>query len=79
MFVDERFLYDVVEEFGQHPVSSDGERTWYPPQACQFQNLKHHLHSSFEKSIIERTMQYVKIEPKKVLMTTFHVEIKSVN
>lgn len=29
-------------------------------QACQFLKLKHHLHSSFEKSIIiERTMQYI--------------------
>jgi putative transposase len=78
MFVAEPFLYDVVEEFGQHPVSTDGERTWYL-QAYQFQKLKHHLHSSFEKSIIERTMQYVKIESKKAWMTTFHVERKSVN
>jgi|tagenome__1003787_1003787.scaffolds.fasta_scaffold20734667_2 putative transposase len=61
VFVAERFLYDVVEEFGQHSVSIDGERTWYPPQACQFQKLKHHVHSSFEKSIfIERTTQYIK-------------------
>ncbi|HEY6535176.1 MAG TPA: hypothetical protein VIY08_05160 [Candidatus Nitrosocosmicus sp.] len=33
--------------------------TWYP-QACKFLNLKHHIHSSYEKSIIERTMQYIK-------------------
>ena len=33
--------------------------TWYP-QACRFLKLNHHLHSSFEKSIIERTMQYIK-------------------
>jgi len=39
-------------------VSTDGG-TWYP-QACQFLKLNHHLHSPFEKSIIERTMQYVK-------------------
>jgi putative transposase len=39
----------------------DGERTWYPPQACRFLQLKHHIHCSFEKSkIIEITMQYVK-------------------
>jgi putative transposase len=31
------------------------------PQACKFLKLEHHLHSSFEKSIIiERTIQYVK-------------------
>jgi hypothetical protein len=33
--------------------------SWYP-QACQFLKLMHHIHSSFEKSIIERTMQYIK-------------------
>lgn len=33
--------------------------TWYS-QACQFLKLKHHLHSIFEKSIIERTIQYIK-------------------
>ena len=30
------------------------------PQACQFLKLDHHIHSSYEKSIIERTMQYIK-------------------
>jgi hypothetical protein len=34
--------------------------TRYSPQACQFLKLKHHLYSPFEKSIIERTMQYIK-------------------
>jgi putative transposase len=32
---------------------------WYP-QACQFLKIEHHLHSPFEKSIIERTIQYIK-------------------
>ncbi|MDR4492309.1 MAG: hypothetical protein R2685_15655 [Candidatus Nitrosocosmicus sp.] len=33
------------------------------PQACRFLRLEHHLHSLLakkEKSIIERTMQYIK-------------------
>ena len=60
MFVAERFLSTLVQAHGKHPVSTDGG-TWYPPQACQFLKLQHHLHSSFEKSIIiERTMQYIK-------------------
>ena len=59
MFVVEHFLSDVVEEYGEHPVSTDGG-TWYPPQACKFLKLLHHIHSSFEKNIIERTMQYIK-------------------
>jgi putative transposase len=58
MFVAERFLLTVVKDYGKRPVSTDGG-TWYP-QACQFLKLKHHLHSPFEKSIIERTIQYIK-------------------
>ena len=58
MFAAERFLSNIIKEYGNHPVSSDGG-TWYP-QACRFLKLVHHLHSSFEKSIIERTMQYIK-------------------
>jgi putative transposase len=58
MFVAELFLSDVSDKYGKHQVSSDGG-TWYP-QACKFLNLYHHLHSSFEKSIIERTVRYIK-------------------
>jgi putative transposase len=58
MFFVERFLLTVVKDYGKLPVSTDGG-TWYP-QACKFLKLKHHIHSSFEKSIIERTMQYIK-------------------
>jgi putative transposase len=58
MFVAERFLYRLSENHGEHPVSTDGG-TWYP-QACLFLKLKHHIHSPYEKSIIERTMQYIK-------------------
>ncbi|HXT83241.1 MAG TPA: DDE-type integrase/transposase/recombinase [Verrucomicrobiae bacterium] len=58
MFVTDRFLSTSIERYGIHSVSSDGG-TWYP-QACKFLKLKHHLHPSFEKSIIERTMQYIK-------------------
>ncbi|MDN5847786.1 MAG: hypothetical protein L0H53_16095 [Candidatus Nitrosocosmicus sp.] len=58
MFVVERFLSNIVRNHGTHPVSTDG-CTWYP-MACRFFGLDHHLHSSFEKSINERTMQYIK-------------------
>ena len=30
------------------------------PRACRFLNVEHHFHSSYQKSIIERTIQYVK-------------------
>jgi putative transposase len=62
MFVAERFVSHVVNKYGLHQVSSDGS-TWYP-QACKFLNLLHHLHSSFEKSIIERTIPYIKDRPE---------------
>ncbi|HEY6537028.1 MAG TPA: DDE-type integrase/transposase/recombinase, partial [Candidatus Nitrosocosmicus sp.] len=58
MFVAERIMSEVVNMYGKHQVSSDGG-TWYL-QACRFLRLSHHLHSSYEKSIIERTMQYIK-------------------
>ena len=58
MFVAERFLSGLVKIHGNHPVSTDGG-TWYP-QACGFLKVDHHIHSPFEKSIIERTMQYIK-------------------
>lgn len=61
MLIAERFLSDVVRDYGNHPVSTDGG-TWYP-MACQFLKLDHHVHSFFgkkEKSLIERKMQYGK-------------------
>ncbi len=58
MFVVERFISNIIKEYGTHPVSTDGG-TWYP-QACKFLKLNHHIHSSFEKSLIERTMHYIK-------------------
>jgi transposase-like protein len=58
MFVAERFLSGVVRGYGKHPVSTDGG-TWYP-MACQFLRLDHHVHSSLEISLVERTMQYIK-------------------
>ena len=59
MFVAERFILNLVKRYGEHPVSTDGG-TWYP-QACRFLRLRHHIHSRYEKSIIERTMiQFIK-------------------
>ena len=58
MLIAERFITRIVKIDGKHPVSTDGG-TWYP-MACRFLKLKHHIHSSYEKSMIERTMQYIK-------------------
>ena len=59
MFVAEGFLSNLVEKYGQHSVSTHGERKWYP-QACKFLNLNLHIHSPYDKSIIERTVQFIK-------------------
>jgi transposase-like protein len=59
MFVAERFLDGLIKSHGKHCVSTDGGGTWYP-QACRFLKLKHHIYSSLEKSLIERTIQYLK-------------------
>jgi putative transposase len=58
MLIAERFISSLVQIHGEHPVSTDGG-TWYP-MACRFLNLNHHINSSLEKSLIERTMQYIK-------------------
>ena len=58
MLMAERFLPNVVRHYGKHPVSTDGG-TWHP-RACKSLKLKHHIHSSFQKSLVERTMQYIK-------------------
>jgi putative transposase len=65
LFVDESFIASLMNRYGKHPVSTDGGgggggTRWYPPQACQFSKLKLHIHFPFEKSLIERTMQYLK-------------------
>ena len=58
MFVAEMFISGLVRICGKHPVSTGGG-TWYP-QACGFLKITHHIHSPLEKSLIERTMQYIK-------------------
>jgi putative transposase len=71
MLVAEQFIQKLATEYDKHPVHTDGG-TWYP-QACKFLKLKHHLDSSFEKSIIEKEQSnMLKIELK-VLMTIFLV------
>ncbi|MER5175752.1 MAG: hypothetical protein ABJB76_11725 [Candidatus Nitrosocosmicus sp.] len=82
MFVaPERFLSDVIKKYGEHPVSTDGGGTWYL-QDCRFLKLVHHIHFFVyknEKSIIERTMQYIKDRTMNVLMITFHAIEKRTN
>ena len=52
MLVAEKFIRSLVESYGKHTVYSDGG-TWYD-EACNVIGLKHCLHSSSEKSLMER-------------------------
>ena len=53
------FYIKSCKKIGEHPISTGGG-TWCP-QACRFLGLHHHhIYSSYEKSIIERTKQYIK-------------------
>jgi putative transposase len=58
MIVAARFIQSLIEKYGKHTVYTDGG-TWYD-EACNVIGLKHYLHSSLEKSLIERVVQYFK-------------------
>jgi putative transposase len=72
ILVAEQFLKELIKKYGKYPVSTDGA-TWYP-QACRFLKLPHHTHSYYERSIIERTIQYIKDRTESFLMIIFHVK-----
>jgi putative transposase len=58
MIVAESFLTSLIKIYGKHIVYSDGG-SWYP-EACLSLGLEHKLHSPYEKSIVERTIEYLK-------------------
>ena len=58
MIVAELFLRSLIKSYGKHTVYSDGG-TWYP-EACTSLGLQHRLHSPYEKSMVERTIEYLK-------------------
>ena len=82
MFVAiERFISDVVEEHGEHPVSTDGG-TWYP-QSCKFLKLTHHIHflyTRMRKVSLKELCSILKTGLTNVLMIIFLVrERRNVN
>jgi putative transposase len=58
MLVVRQFLQSLIVKYGKHSVYTDGG-TWYP-EACKVLKVKHYIHSSLEKSLIERMIQYFK-------------------
>ena len=57
MIIAEKFIRSLVSNYGKHTVYTDGG-TWYY-EACNVLRLKHYLHSSLEKSLMERVNQPV--------------------
>ena len=76
MFIAEWFFSILVKIHGPQPVSTDGG-TWHP-QACRFLKIDHYIHFSYEKSIIERIMQYIN-DGTDNLMITLPVKRTSAN
>ena len=58
MLVAEKFIRSLVSKYRKHTVYTDGG-TWYD-EACNVLRLKHYLHSSLEKSLMERVNHYFK-------------------
>ena len=58
MLVAEYFLRSLIKVYGKHTVYPDGG-SWYT-EACSYIGLKHLLHSPLEKSITERSIEYLK-------------------
>ena len=58
MLVAEQFIESLIRRYGKHKISTDGG-TWHQ-QACRFLDVEHRMHSSIEKSFIERTIEYIK-------------------
>ena len=71
MLVAEKFIRSLVSKYGRHPVYTDGG-IWYD-EACNILKLKHYLHSSLEKSLMERESINILTTAQRVLMTTIHV------
>ena len=72
-FVADRFVSSLIKTHLRHSVPTDDGGTWYH-QAGRFLKAGRHLHSPYWKSIIERTMQYLKDSRTDSLMFTFPAE-----
>ena len=81
MLVAERFIIaSLINKFGKCPVSTDGGRTWYPPQACQFLDVEHHISiPHLRKALLLKEQSNISKIELKDLMIIFHVERRSVS
>ena len=82
MLVAERFIIasSLINKFSKCPVSTDGGRTWYPPQACQFLDVEHHISiPHLRKALLLKEQSNISKIELKDLMIIFHVERRSVS
>ena len=78
--VAERFIAYLIDKYGKHPISTDGGTWYYPPQACQFLKLNHHIHSFYEKSYRkDNSIQYIKDRTEECFDDYFHAKERNVN
>ena len=52
MIIAEKFIQSLVSNYGKYALYTDGD-TWYD-EACNVLRLKHYLHSSIEKGLMEQ-------------------------
>ncbi len=66
MFITEQiYSKKQVKNYGPpDPVSIYDKRTLVPSQDYKFLKLSHQIHSSYQKSIIERRIKYIKVDQK---------------
>ncbi|MDR4511115.1 MAG: hypothetical protein MRJ93_05350 [Nitrososphaeraceae archaeon] len=58
MLVAEKFIRSLVSKYGKHTIYTDGGTCY--DQVCNVIGLKHYLHSSIKKSLMERVNLYLK-------------------
>ena len=51
ILVAEQFLQELIKKYGKNPVSTDGDGTWYLPQACRFLKLRYHTLTHITKEV----------------------------
>jgi len=58
MFVAENFIRSLVSKYVKHTIYTDGVTCY--DEACNIIGLKHYLHCSIDKSLMERVNQFLK-------------------
>lgn len=59
----------MIRIYREYAVYSDGSM-WYP-EVSSYLGLKHLIHSPFEPSFLERTIEYLKIELNTLMITRY--------